>query len=39
MFDSFQSNVIDFGNDNQHPGPESHKLYANQIINYLKEQQ
>lgn len=39
MFDSFQDNIVDFGNDNQHPGPNSHKLYANQIINYLNKQQ
>ncbi len=37
MFDSFQSNIVDFGDDNQHPGPISHKFYANQIINYLKD--
>jgi hypothetical protein len=39
MFSSMQARIVDFGTDNQHPGPNSHKLYANQIINYLKEQQ
>lgn len=35
MFESLSELQIDFGNDNQHPGPKSHKLYADKIINYL----
>ena len=35
MFESLYELQIDFGNDNQHPGPNSHKLYATKIINYL----
>lgn len=35
MFESFKDTAIDAGNDNRHPGPNSHQLYANKIINYL----
>jgi hypothetical protein len=35
MFDSLWNSKIDLGNDDEHPGPESHKLYAAKIINYL----
>jgi hypothetical protein len=37
MFDSFISLNIDLGTDNAHPGPKSHALYAEMIINYLKD--
>jgi hypothetical protein len=36
MFESFRDLAIDRGNDRKHPGPASHKLYANKIINYLE---
>jgi hypothetical protein len=36
MFDSLYDITIDIGNDNLHPGIESHKHYASMIINYLK---
>lgn len=35
MFDSLNDNAVDTGNDNLHPGPKSHHLFANKIINYL----
>jgi hypothetical protein len=34
-FDSFYKMTVDFGNDNMHPGPKSHALFANKIINYF----
>lgn len=34
-FNSFRSMMIDKGDDNAHPGPKSHALYADNIINYL----
>ena len=37
MFDSFLTNLIDYGNDNLHPGPKSHQQYADMIINYLED--
>jgi hypothetical protein len=36
MFDSMGKQKIDIGNDNAHPGPKSHRLYAEMIINYLE---
>jgi hypothetical protein len=35
IFESLSELQVDVGNDNQHPGPSSHKLYATNIINYL----
>lgn len=35
-FNSFMKNRIDVGTDNQHPGIESHKQYAEWIITYLE---
>ena len=37
MFNSFFSNLIDYGNDASHLGPESHRRYADMIINYIEE--
>lgn len=37
MFDSLYTQQIDLGNDNAHPGPKSHALYAEMIIKYLEE--
>jgi hypothetical protein len=37
MFDSMVNLSIDNGNDNSHPGPESHKLYADMIIKYIED--
>jgi hypothetical protein len=39
MFNSLSKQKIDLGNDNRHPGPKSHQLYANTIITYLEKQQ
>ena len=36
MFDSMTKTLIDFGTDNEHPGPKSHQQYAEMIINYLE---
>jgi len=36
MFDSFKLLGVDYGTDNTHPGPKSHALYAEMIINYLE---
>jgi hypothetical protein len=36
-FESMLENIVDFGNDNSHPGTKSHQLYADMIINYLEE--
>jgi hypothetical protein len=36
MFDSLSKNSIDTGTDHQHPGPLSHKHYADQIIKHLE---
>lgn len=35
-YDSMFNNIIDTGSDNQHPGIESHRQYANWITTYLK---
>lgn len=32
----WHSSFLDFGNDNQHPGPETHKMYANLILEKIK---
>jgi hypothetical protein len=37
QFESMFANIIDFGNDNSHPGVKSHQLYADMIIKYLEE--
>ena len=37
MFDSMTKTLIDFGTDNEHPGPKSHQQYAEMIINYLED--
>ena len=37
MFDSMIKILIDFGTDGEHPGPKSHTLYADMIINYIEE--
>ena len=37
MFNSLRFHSIDHGHDQQHPGPKSHKLYADMIINYIEE--
>jgi len=37
MFDSMLKILIDVGTDGEHPGPKSHKLYADMIINYIEE--
>lgn len=37
MFDSMAVKLIDTGNDNAHPGPRSHRLYAEMIIKYLED--
>jgi hypothetical protein len=37
MFDSMIRSSIDTGTDNIHPGPKSHALYADMIINYIEE--
>ena len=37
MFDSMRANCIDAENENFHPGPKSHALYAEMIIKYLEE--
>lgn len=36
MFNSMMQESIDYGNDNTHPGPKSHRQYAEMIINYLE---
>lgn len=36
MFNSLVDLLVDLGNDNSHPGPKSHGLYADMIINYLE---
>lgn len=36
LFESFSNNQVDFGLDQLHPGPESHKQMADKISNYLK---
>jgi len=36
MFESFRDLAVDRGNDRRHPGPASHKLYANKIIDHLE---
>lgn len=36
MFNSMLELQVDRGNDNMHPGEESHKVYADMIINYLE---
>jgi hypothetical protein len=35
LFESFQKNTVDQGNDNIHPGPISHAWMASQLENYL----
>ena len=37
MFNSMYSNIVDTGTDDRHPGPNSHKQYAEMIIKYLEE--
>jgi hypothetical protein len=37
MFTSLISLRNDVGTDDSHPGPKSHKLYADMIINYLED--
>jgi hypothetical protein len=37
MFNSMVSTRVDLGNDRSHPGPKSHQLYAEMIINYLNK--
>jgi hypothetical protein len=37
VFDSMINSSIDIGNDNVHPGPESHRLYADMIIKYIED--
>ena len=32
-----EPNYIDLGTDNQHPGPNQHKQYADTILKFLKE--
>ena len=34
--DFFQSNFVDLGTDNEHPGPKQHQLYAEFCFNKLK---
>jgi lysophospholipase L1-like esterase len=36
MFNPISSIAIDFGNDNIHPGPETHKKIAGMLINHIK---
>ena len=36
MFNSMIKQKIDLGNDGSHPGPKSHRLYADMIIKYLE---
>jgi hypothetical protein len=36
MFNSMGKQILDLGNDNSHPGPKSHQLYANIIIKHLE---
>jgi len=35
LFDSFVSNMIDFGPEGHHPGIKSHRLMADKILNHL----
>ena len=37
MFNSMANNKLDLGIDNAHPGPKSHRQYADMIINYIEE--
>lgn len=37
MFNSMTEIAIDLGNDAQHPGPKSHRLYADMIIKYIED--
>lgn len=32
-----RSTFIDIGNDNNHPGPKQHRLYAEEIYNFIKQ--
>ena len=34
---NFNDGWLDFGNDNLHPGPKTHQMYANLILEKLKE--
>lgn len=36
LFDSFQSNTVDIGPEGHHPGINSHRWMANNIINYIE---
>lgn len=35
LYNSLNSNQIDLGNDNHHPGPLSHQKYAELIVNHI----
>lgn len=35
QFTSMMTSKVDTGNDYEHPGPKSHSIYADMIINYL----
>lgn len=37
MFNSLQNQAVDVGNDNLHPGIESHHRYADMIIKYIED--
>lgn len=37
MFNSMMQEIIDYGNDNDHPGSKSHTLYADMIIKYIED--
>jgi hypothetical protein len=37
IFNSMANNKPDLGIDNAHPGPKSHRQYADMIINYIEE--
>ena len=37
MFNSMVQEIIDYGNDNSHPGPKSHRLFADMIIKYIED--
>ena len=37
LFDSMGKIQFDYGNDDEHPGIKSHRLYADMIIKYLEE--
>jgi lysophospholipase L1-like esterase len=33
----FDSDFLDYGSDNCHPGPKTHKLYADMILDKIKK--